>query len=183
MATATALMTAEEFRLLPDDGRRLELVQGVPLEMSLPTPRHGEICVNVVYPLRRYLDDNPQGRIVCNDSGIVTERNPDTVRGADVAFYSYKRIPKGPLPAGYLKVLPEVLVEVRSASDRWTEVLNKVTEYLNASVIVVCVLDDVTRTVHVFHTDQAPRIVPADGELELHELLPGFRVAVRRFFE
>jgi hypothetical protein len=30
---------------------------------------------------------------------------------------------------------------------------------------------------------ESPRIVPAHGELELPEFLPGFRVAVRRFFE
>ena len=35
------------------------------------------------------------GRVVTNDSGIVTQRDPDTVRGADVAYYSYARLPKG----------------------------------------------------------------------------------------
>src|SRR5579863_7618088 len=104
MTTATKLMTAEEFRLLPDDGQPKELIQGVPVDMTLPTPRHGEICVNVAYLLRRFLEDNPRGRVVSNDAGIITERDPDTLRGADVAFYSYARVPAGPLPSGYLEV-------------------------------------------------------------------------------
>ena len=33
-----------------------------------------------------------------NESVVVTERNPDTVRGADISFYSFNRLPKGPLP-------------------------------------------------------------------------------------
>ncbi len=80
MSTAAVTrMTAEEFRLLPDNGRPLELVKGVPLERSLPTPRHGEVCVNTFYLVRRFLDDHPLGRVVGNDAAVITRRNPDTV--------------------------------------------------------------------------------------------------------
>jgi hypothetical protein len=40
--------------------------------------------------------------VLSNDTGVVTERGPDTVRGADISFYSYARVPKGPLPDRYL---------------------------------------------------------------------------------
>ena len=71
--------------------------------MNMPAPRHGEICGNTVHILKSYLDTNDIGRVVSNDSGVITERDPDTVRGADVGFYSYKQIPKGPLREGYLR--------------------------------------------------------------------------------
>src|SRR5262249_46297956 len=122
MATVeTRLLTAAEYLELPDDGRYTELVRGEIVEMNLPTPRHGEICVQTSYLLRRYLEDYPVGRVVSNDSAVVTEHDPDTVRGADVAFYSYQKIPPGPLPQGYLKVVPELVFEVRSPTDRWAE--------------------------------------------------------------
>src|SRR5437016_8110563 len=108
MATAVKLMTAEEYGLLPDLGRPSELVRGKFVTMNMPFPRHGQICGNTVYIVRSYLDTNDVGRVVCNDSGVITKRNPDTVRGADVGFYSYKRFPKGPFPQGYLSVAPEV---------------------------------------------------------------------------
>jgi hypothetical protein len=60
-----------------------------------------------------HLDRHDTGRLVGNDSGVVTEHEPDTVRGADVAYYSYERIPRGPLPRGrYLTVMPELVFEV-----------------------------------------------------------------------
>jgi Uma2 family endonuclease len=120
---------------------------------------------------------------LCNDSGVITERGPDTVRGADVAFYTYARAPKGPLPEGYLPVVPERVVEVVSPSDRWPKVLAKVAEYLGAGVSVVVVLDGERTSAMVFHDDGTTRTLSADDELTLPDLLPGFSVVVRRFFE
>jgi Uma2 family endonuclease len=80
-------MTAEEYINLPDpfDGPT-ELVKGLLVQMPPTRPRHGEICINIAYILRRYLDDHPSGRVIGNDAGIPTEHDPDTVRGADVAY-------------------------------------------------------------------------------------------------
>jgi Uma2 family endonuclease len=180
---ATALLTAEEYRLIPDNGQPTELVRGRIVPVNLPFPRHGEICAQASYLLRRYLEDNPTGRVVGNDSGIVTEHDPDTVRGADVAYYSYARVPRGPLPQRYLDVVPELVIEVRSAGDRWPDILMKMAEYLEAGVTVVCILDEQTLTAHVYHAEQAPRIVTADEEFAVPDILGAFRVRVRRFFE
>src|SRR5262249_28420667 len=121
--------------------------------------------------------------VVGNDSGVITERDPDTVRGADVAFYSYQRVPPGPLPRRYLAVVPELVFEVRSPSDRWSHILEKVVEYLQAGVTLVCVLDEVTETARVYRADQPEQVFTADQDLTLPEVLPDFRLPVRRFFE
>jgi Uma2 family endonuclease len=180
--TAGRLLTAEEFGLLPDDGTPKELVRGRIVPMNVPAPRHGQICVQIAYLLRRFLDDHLLGQVVSNDSGVVTERGPDTVRGADVAFYSFSRVPPGPFPRGYLAAVPELIFEVRSPTDRWRGILAKVAEYLNAGVGVVCVLDDVGETAHVYSDDQPVRILTADQTLTLPDVLPDFQVVVGRFF-
>ena len=72
-----------------------------------------------------YAEEHDLGRVMSNDSGIITERDPDTVRGADVAYYSYARLPKGPLPAGYGPEVPELVIEVRSSGDSWREILHQ----------------------------------------------------------
>jgi len=183
MTTAVALLTAEEYAALPDDGRPTELVRGVVVPATFPDPRHGETCVRVSFLLMRYLETRPTGRAVCNRSGVITRRDPDSVRGPDVSYYSYARVPRGRLPLSYLPVPPELVFEVRSTGDRWREVHVKVGEYLAAGVALVCVLDQQTETAHVFHSDQAPRVVTREQELTLPEVLADFRVPVRRFFE
>jgi Uma2 family endonuclease len=114
---------------------------------------------------------------------VITERGPDTVRGADIAYHSYKQVPKGPLPSDYGAEPPELTIEVRSPSDRWPKVLAKVAEYLDAGVLAVIVLDDDSRTALLFLADQGPRRLGPDDELTIPEILPGFSVPVRRFFE
>jgi Uma2 family endonuclease len=181
-ATAEKLMTAEEFLRLADDGVPKELVRGRVITLNVPTPRHGQICVEVAYLLRRFLEDHRLGHVVSNDSGVVVERGPDTVRGADVAFYSYQRVPPGPLPRGYLAAVPELIFEVRSPTDRWGRILTKVGEYLEAGVSLVCVLDEQTQSARLFTPDGPAQVVGAEEALTFPDLLPGFEMRVERFF-
>jgi Uma2 family endonuclease len=186
MATATAaerLLTAEEYAKLPDLGVPTELVRGRVIEMNVPAPRHGEICARIVLLLGPNAENQGLGRLVGNDGGVITGHQPDTVRGADVAYYSFARVPRGPLPAGYLDVVPELVFEVRSPTDRWSRLFAKVGEYLEVGVTVVCVLDQVSERVVVCRAEESPRTLQGDDELHLPDILGDFRVPVRRFFE
>jgi Uma2 family endonuclease len=120
---------------------------------------------------------------MCNDTGIVTDRGPDTVRGADVAYYSYARLPKEADLEGYPPVAPELVIEVRSPSDALKATLAKVAEYLNAGVSVVCVVDPKKDRAQLFYPDRESETVLGDRELRLPDLLPGFNIFVRDFFE
>jgi Uma2 family endonuclease len=187
MATAVSstqrLLSAAEYAQLPDRGIPTELVRGRVVEMNVPAPRHGEICANITTLINPYVRGKGMGRIVSNDGGILTERDPDTVRGGDVAYYSYGRVPQGPLPAGYLDVVPELVFEVRSPTERWPRLITKAGEYLEAGVAVVCLLDQVSETVQVYRADELPRTLDADDELHLPDILGDLRIAVGRFFE
>jgi Uma2 family endonuclease len=177
------LYTAEEFGRRPDPGYPEELVRGRIVTMPPPGSRHGKVCYNSAYHVGRYLEDHDVGHVLTNDSGVITERGPDTVRGADVCFYSYERVPKGPLPPGYLYVVPDLVFEVLSPDDRWRKVLGKVTEYLNAGVRVVVVLDPERRQLYLFDGDEPVRILTDQDELTLPGVLGEFRVPVSRFFD
>ena len=177
------LITAEEFVRLPDRGRPVELVRGRVIEMNLPTPRHGQICGEVVRLLANHVRKNGLGTITSNDAGVITQRDPDTMRGADVAFYSTRRVGKGPLPDEYLEAVPELVLEVLSESDRWSKILGKVAEYLDAGVSAVCVLDPDDKTIYVYEADRPVQILSSEQELTVPEILGDFRVRIGQFFE
>jgi Uma2 family endonuclease len=183
IAVRPRLITAKEYLRMPDDGTPTELVRGRIEVMMLPVPRHGWYCGRVVEILVEHARKHKAGRVVCNDAAIITERDPDTVRGADVAFYSYKRVAKGKLPKGYLSAPPEVVVEIRSPSDRMSKLLTKIGEYLAVGVGVVCLLDPDSEMITVFEGDKPPRILRKTDTLDLPAVLPGFRVPVSRFLE
>ena len=181
MSIIDRLVTAEEYALLPDRGRLTELVRGKVVEMNMPFPRHGQVCVKVAQLLANFSDQHSLGHVLSNDSGVITQRAPDTVRGADVAFYSYRKLPKGPLPTHYLDVVPDVVFQVRSPGDRWGELMTKVAEYLNAGVQTVCVVDPENETVHVQDAGRAPQTLTGSDELVL-PIMASFRAPVSHFF-
>jgi len=183
MATVETLLTVEEFWMLPDEGQPLELVRGRVVAMNQPGFRHGEICGNILGIVREHVRSRKIGRAVCNDSGVQTELDPDTVRGADVAYYSFARLPAGTSPDRYPDVSPEIVFEVRSPWDRWSEIQVKVGEYLRAKVLVVCVVDPETESVIVYRGDQGPQTLEGNEELTFPGVLDEFRVPVSLIFE
>jgi Uma2 family endonuclease len=180
------LLTAEEYLALPDDGRRTELVEGKIVEMNMPESRHGLFCLNIATALKAAIKGKDLGRVVSNDSGVVTRRAPDSVRGGDVLFNSYQRVERGQTPRGYWPA-PELVFEVRSPSDRWVKVISKAQEYLEASVRLVVVADPEERRAHVYAPDLAPFMIEESGTLSLGDLLPdvlpGCTLQVSEFFE
>jgi Uma2 family endonuclease len=182
-AASEPLLTAEEFARRPDPGYPEELKHGKVIAMPPPGARHGFVCARAAFLLQRFLEDHDLGRVFSNDAGVITERGPDSVRGPDIAFYSYAKLPKGPLPVGYPEVPPDLVFEVLSPDDRWPKVLAKVAEYLGAGVAVVGVLNPARRTLHLFDGEALVRILDEADELTLPALLGDFRVTVGRFFE
>jgi Uma2 family endonuclease len=183
MSIAEALITAEEFGAMPDDGRYLELVEGRIIELPPPKRSHGRICYRVAKILGRYVDDHDLGTMYLNDTGIITRRDPDSVRGADVIYISYARSPRGPDPDSYFDIAPELIFEVRSPSNRWRDIETKAAEYLKLGTLAVGVLDPEPRSARLYLADQPARILGPDDELTFPEFLPGFVAVVRDFFE
>lgn len=180
--TTPGLLTAEEFARRPDPGHPEELEAGRVVPMPPPGGRHGQVCGKVCRILGNFVEEHDLGHVLSNDSGVITARGPDSVRGPDVSFYRDERLPKGPLAKGYPDVPPDLVVEILSPDDRWPKVLAKVAEYLNAGVAAVAVLDSDEKTLHLFGGGR-PRILVESDVLTLPALLGEFRVAVGRFFE
>jgi Uma2 family endonuclease len=181
-AVPVPLLTAEEFAQR-HGGQRMELVKGVVKELPMPFPKHGKICGTIARLIGNHVVERDIGHLMTNDSFVKTRSNPDTIRGADVSYYSYERLPKGEVPDGVLPVAPDLVVEVRSPSDGWSEIFTKVGEYLGAGVRVVIVLDAVSLTASVYRPDELQQIFDNSDELKVPEVLPDFAVAVRRLFE
>ena len=92
------LITAEEFARMPNppDGSQQELVRGEIVIMPPPGGRHGVCCSRVGRRLGNFVDENRRGTVTCNDTGFISERDPDTVRGPDVAYWSKECLPEVP---------------------------------------------------------------------------------------
>ena len=132
MATVQSpTITAEEFLRLPDpgDGNKLELVRGEIIAKPLQGLEHGELQGTIASLIKQFFKANPIGRVLV-ESGLITERNPDTVRGPDVSYYSKERLPLGQRVVGYHDQPADVCVEVVSPSNSFRQLQDKAKEYL-----------------------------------------------------
>ena len=181
-AIAHKLMTAEEFAVLPNprDGSQQELVKGEVVIMPPPQARHGIICSRIDRRLGIYVEENNLGWTTSNDTGVILERDPDTVRGPDVAFWSIARQPE--LPAGYFEIPPDIAVEVLSPTDRRRDVREKIREYITLGVRLVWLIDPETRTVTVYLGTIRGTELDESDTLDGGEVLPGFAVPVSYLF-
>jgi Uma2 family endonuclease len=178
----TKLITAEEYLHLAPDDRPSELVRGRIVVMNPPFSNHGYWCGQMYHLIREFVDAHNLGRVLCNDAGVVTEREPDSVRGADVAYYSYERVPRGEWPERYWGT-PDLICEVRSSDDRWKKIVKKVGEYLEVGVPVVWVVDPEDRCVQVFSAEQPVKVLHVGETLTCPDVLPGFALPLARIFE
>jgi Uma2 family endonuclease len=177
------LLTTEQFAKLPSSDRPQELVAGQVVTMPSPLTPHGQVVFNIAFLLKSFLKKNNIGRAWGAESGLVTTREPDSVRGMDAAFCSYSRWPKAESQTGYAKIAPELVFEVLSPDDRWPRVLKKITEYLDAGVLVVCTVDPELQTVQMHKDATSSVVLRRDDEFALPEVLPGFSCRVSEFFD
>jgi Uma2 family endonuclease len=186
MSTVTTQITAEEYSRMHFDVPT-ELVRGeiyYPYGedgMTRPGYRHGIICVNVAVALTIWNKKSRLGRIASNDSWITTHHDPDSVRGADVAYMREDRLPEGKVPDGPSDAVPNLCVEVVSPSNSMKQMREKAAEYLAAGAEEVWIVDPKSQTVQVYRQDSPPRLFDSVDELT-SAVLPEFKVPVSEFF-
>jgi len=181
MAVEPKLMTAEELLRLPSDGQRHELVRGKLRTMSPPGFEHGGLTIAFGGSLDRHVRTHRLGQVV-GEVGFQLTTDPDTVRAPDVAFVRRERLPESPV-RGYWPGAPDLVVEVISPNDLYTEVDEKVAEWLEHGVRLVFVVNPRRRTVAVHRPGRPVRILGMDDVLDGGDVVPGWTLAVRDLFD
>jgi Uma2 family endonuclease len=185
MATVSKpkLLTAEEFMAADLGEGTFELVRGEVVEMPPPLPEHGRVCGRAFFVLETYGRQTGSGYALTNDSAVLTERGPDTVRGPDVCFYSHTRWPESQVGQSLPPVPPDLAVEVVSPRNRPGEMRKKIQEYLEVGVSLVWVIDPPRRRVAAYRPGDLFPVFSEEGDvLESIPELPGFRCLVADFF-
>ena len=174
-------ISGEELLELGDIGP-CELVEGRIVMMTPAGAEHSGREFKIGLKIHNF-DQDRSGRVLVGEVGIFTRRNPDTVRGADVAFISHERYARRKRKQGYLDVAPELVVEILSPDDRPGEIKRKIEEYFACGVLLVWVADPRKKTVRVYRSPTDVVTLRAGDILTGGEVLPGFEVPVASLFE
>ncbi|TQM04106.1 Uma2 family endonuclease [Pseudonocardia kunmingensis] len=130
------LITLEEWEALPDDGVRLELVEGVIAVSPQPFPWHQFACHN----LARLANDRlPRSLITLGEIEVVVAEPPLTIRIPDLVVTRTARYEANPPRLAATDVL--LAVEVLSDGTRRVDRVLKFAEYAEARIPQYWILD------------------------------------------
>jgi Uma2 family endonuclease len=182
MTVNQKLMTADQLYRMPDDGMRHELVRGELRTMPPGGWGHGKDSSKLDRSLGNYVEAQGLGEVATNEPGFILSTNPDTVRAPDVAFVRAERLLEADPERGYYPGAPDLAVEVISPNDLYTEVDEKVAEWLAHGTRMVLVVNPRGRSVAVHRTGRDVRILGIEDTLDGEDVVPGWTLAVRDLF-
>ena len=178
--TARELLTADDLLRLSSNGVRGELVRGALSETMPARHGHGKIVARLVMRLGAFIEPRRLGTLTASDSGVWLERDPDTVREPDIAFFSAAKISLDADIPGYAELAPYLVVEIVSPTDRLTEV--KALMWLRYGVRLVWVVRPEERLIDVHRNGHPVAALGASESLDGLDIPPGFSCAVREVF-
>ena len=177
--TTATVLTVRDLEGLQRDRPELpmELVNG---EIRIMSPSGGEseeVCLELGALLRNWVRPRRLGRVFGSSAGFVLPNKSKDVRAPDVSFVRADRLKQS--PTGYIEVVPDLMVEVRSPTDSLTQLRQKIQSFLEVGVQVGVLVDPKSRTVEVYRPAQETPQVLRDGDvLAVPDLLPGWSVAI-----
>ena len=182
MRDPSPLVTAEELpAIVARDDYRYELVAGRVIRMRPPGWQHGVIVVRLLELLAGHVRDRRLGAVV-TEVGFKLRSNPDTVRGPDISFVRENRLP-AEKKLDYWSGAPDLAIEVLSPGNTPRDISARVSDYLSTGVSEVVVIDPAAETVTRHRAGQRSQVILRGGELDLDDVLPGFRCAVNDILE
>jgi Uma2 family endonuclease len=161
------------------ENRLCELIDGVLVEKVMGLDESGYAAL-MVYYLIDFLLRNRLGRAYGADGTM--RLFPGLVRIPDAAFVSWARHPgqdAGPIP----DVAPDLAVEILSKSNTRREMDRKLRDYFKAGVRLVWYVDPKKRTARVYTTVNRSTLLREDDYLDGGDVLPGFRLRLRDWFD
>ena len=174
VATEARRYTPEDLLAMPDE-KNYELVDGRLVARHMGA-ESSEVAGNLYFQLRLFCRDHDSGKIWPADNGYQCFRHaPGLVRRPDISFVKKGRLPGDVSPKGWVRIPPDLAVEVVSPNDLAGELEGEVEDYQKAGVPLVWLIYPERRKARVFRLDGSTAVVGEDGALSGEDVIPGFR--------
>ena len=162
--------TAEQLLAMPDDGNRYELAEGMLIMMSPAGSEHGRIAGRIFARLAVHVEQCHLGETYAAETGFRIATSPDTVRAPDAAFVSHERLSTVEPTRGYLPLAPDLVVEVVSPNESFSDVETKVAGWLAAGTRIVLVADPADLSLRVYERGGEVRVLKRGDTFDAGEV-------------
>ena len=133
-----------------------------------------EISSRLIAFLFAWINPRRLGRVFDSAGGFIM---PDTnVKAPDVSFVRAARLRRSPRYFGEL--VPDLVVEIKSQSDRIKPIEAKVLKFIELGAIVGILIDPDEETVTIYRSTGEPTVLGNGDILTVAELFPGWELPV-----
>ncbi len=168
-------------RLRETERRLYELVDRTLVEKAMGW-QESFLAVILSQWINNYLDTNPIG--VATGADGMTRLFDETVRGPNVAFVTWERLPGGKIPAQSIPdLVPNFVIEVLSKSNTYSEMSRKRREYFYAGVELLWLVHPRQRTITVFTSAQDATVIQEGETIHCDKVLPGWSFNTANLFD
>ena len=181
--TTQVQTTADELLRLPRGKGRYELIQGELKTMAPASSEHGNLAMDFGTLLNVHVRAHKLGKVYAAETGFKLTSDPDTVRAPDAAFISQARLDEVGRVKGYWPGAPDLALEVISPNDLYTEVSEKVAEWLQAGSKMVVVVNPRTQQVLVHLSPTEVKVLGVEDTLGGGDVVPGWMLPIRELFD
>ena len=179
----STMVSPDEFLLHPATKERSELVRGYIRVMTPSSGGHGLVSGNVFVLLSLHVRRHRLGVCFADSTGYILPNLVNTVRAPDASFVRADRLPPEGVSDGFLRLAPDLAVEVLSPSESAADFSEKLDDYLAAGTRAVWVIAASTRSVTIHVPGEVPVVVANDEVLHGGSVLPDFACGVAELFE
>lgn len=184
ISTTNIRWTVTDLELLPEDGRRYEIVDGELFVTRAPHWKHQNVSVRIGMALESWSIESGLGEAAVNP-GLVFSESDSVI--PDVVWATHERLETMLDEAGHLVAAPELVVEILSPGEKneRRDRKAKLKLYSSYGVLEYWIADRNQRKVEVYRRDDGilklALSLYANDELTSPNL-PGFSVFVSQFF-
>jgi Uma2 family endonuclease len=133
-----------------------------------------EISSRLIAFLFVWVNPRRLGRIFDSAGGFIM---PDAnLKAPDVSFVRAARLRQSPRYFGQL--VPDLVVEIKSQSDRIKPIETKIVKFVELGAIVGLTIDPDEETVKIYRSSGEPQILQNGDILTIPELVPGWELPV-----
>jgi Uma2 family endonuclease len=181
MKTLPPKLSPDDLLTMPD-GDHYELIDGIPREKQMGA-RSDEVAGLLLTQFNIFIRPRKLGRAFPSQTGFQCfPGKPSFVRMPDTSFVAAGKLPGDQTPEGYIKIAPDIAVEVISPNELFEEVEAKVTDYRSVGVKLIWIINPKSRTVLIRRLDGTSTELGENGTLSGEDVLPGFTCPVAELF-
>jgi len=175
-------LTYEEFRQLPDDGKRYELIHGEVHWSPAPNMRHQFVQISFSSSLFDYLQKTRIGIVAT--APLDVRLSDDVAVQPDIIFVCAARAHI--IRENYVDGAPDLVVEILSPSTARHDRATKLRIYAEAGVPHVWFLDPLVKTVELLKLQGKKYVVDsvlAGDQVLKSDLFPGWELPLEKLFD